>query len=120
MLHKLLVFPSVSLGTERVDGGAFAPVQQPELDAGPVSGPAHFAAQRIDLPDQMSLAGAANGGVAGHIAHCVQINGKNDGFQPQPGSGKGCLNACVACAYDGNVIGLHLIFCHVVHLCYVF
>ena len=40
------------------------------------------AAQGVDLPHQMPLGGAADGGVAGHIADKVQREGKDRGFLP--------------------------------------
>ena len=116
MLHELLVFAAVRLSTKRVNCGAFTTVEHPELNAGPVCRFAHFAAQGINLPDQMALAGAADGRVAGHIAHGIQIDGKDNGFQSQACGGQGGFDACMARADDRNVVGLHLIFCHVIHL----
>ena len=116
VLHELLILPAVCLRPERMDRRALAAVEHPELDAGAVRRSAHLAAQGIDLTDQMPLAGAADGGVAGHVAHCVQIDGKDNGFQSQTGGGKGGFNAGMARTNDRNVVGLHLIFCHMVHL----
>ena len=59
--------------------------------------------QRVQFPDQMALAGAADGGVAGHVAHGVQIDGKDDGLQPQAGGGQRRLDAGVSGADDGNI-----------------
>ena len=59
-LHDLLVPPPVRLGPEAVDGGALAPVEEPVLDAGLIGGPGHLAAQGVQLPDQVALAGAAD------------------------------------------------------------
>ena len=103
VLHDLLVFPAVGLGTEGPDGRPFAPVEQAVLDAGLVGGLAHLAAQRVQLPDEMALAGAADGGVAGHIAHRVQIYGEAQGAHPHPGSGQGSLDAGVAGTDDGDI-----------------
>ena len=103
MLHDLLVFPPVGLGTERVDGGAFAPVEQPVLDAGFVCRPRHLAAQSVQLPHQLSLSGSANGGIAGHIAHCVQIDGKTQGAAAQSCPGQRRFNASVTGADDCDV-----------------
>ena len=103
MLHVFLVAPPVRLGPKGVDRGALAPVQHPVLDAAMVRCQAHFASQGIQLPDQVALAGAADGGVAGHIAHGVQVDGEEDGVQSQPGGGQGSLNAGVARADDGHV-----------------
>ena len=104
MLHDLLVPPPVRLGPEAVDRGALAPVQEPVLDAGGVRRPGHLAPQGVQLPDQVALAGAADGRVAGHVAHRVQVDGKTDGLPPQPGRGQGCLDAGVAGADDRNII----------------
>ena len=67
----------------------------------------HFAAQGIQLPDQVALAGAADGGVAGHIAHGIQVDGKENGLEAQPGGGQGGLNAGVARSDDGHVAIFH-------------
>ena len=112
MLHVFLVFPAVGLCPEGVDGGAFALIQHPVLDAAVVCRHAHFAAQRIQLPDQMALAGAADGGIAGHIAHGVQIDGKEDGMQPQPGGGQRGLDARVTRTDDGHVTASSIVCCH--------
>ena len=96
VFHHLLVFPAVCLCPQGMDGRAFAPVQHPVLDAGFVGGHAHFPAQRVQLPHQMSLAGSTDGGVTGHIAHRVQIDGKQNRPQTQPGSGQRSLNPRVA------------------------
>ena len=71
MLHHILIKPPVCLGPEGVDSGALAFIQHPVLDAGFVRRKAHLAAQSVDLPDDVALACAADGGIAGHIAHGV-------------------------------------------------
>ena len=70
-LHAALVLPAVRLGPEGPDGGALALVQKAVLDAALVGGLRHFAPQGVQLPDQVALAGAADGGVAGHVAYGV-------------------------------------------------
>ena len=91
------------MGPQGVDRRALASVEHPVLDAGPVCSPAHLAAQGIQLPDQVALAGAADGRVAGHIAHSVQVDGENNGLQAHPGRCQGRFNACVTCTYDGYI-----------------
>ena len=71
VLHILLISAAVCLGPQGMNGGAFAPVQHPVLDACMVGSNAHLAAQSIDFPHQVALAGAADGGIAGHIAHGI-------------------------------------------------
>ena len=104
VLHDLLVLPPVGLGPQGPDGGALAPVQGAVLDAGPVRRPGHLAAQGVQLPDQMALSGAADGGIAGHVTHRVQVDSEAHRFQSQPGGGQGGLDARVPCPDDGDII----------------
>ena len=103
VLHHLLVLPAICLGPQGVDGRPLSPVEHPVLDAGGVRPTGHLAPQSVQLPHQMSLPGAADGGVAGHIADGVHIDGKADGVQSQPRGGQRGLNARVARADDGDV-----------------
>ena len=112
VLHVLLIFPAVGLCPQGVDSGAFALIQHPVLDAAVIRRHTHLAAQGVQLPHQMALAGAADGGVAGHIAHGVQIDGKEDGMQPQPGGGQRGLDARVTRTDDGHVTASSIVCCH--------
>ena len=103
VLHDLLIAAAVGLSAQGPDGGAFAPVEQAVLDAGLVGGPAHLAAQCVDLAHQLPLARAAHGGVAGHVAHRVQIDGEADGAQTHAGGGESGLNARVTRTDDSNI-----------------
>ena len=109
VLHILPVFYPVGLSPEGMDGGAFAPVQHPVLDTGMVSRRAHLAPQRVQLPHQVSLSGAADGGVAGHISHGVQIDGKENGVIAQPGGSKGGFDSRVSRPNHGNVTAARVI-----------
>ena len=103
-LHDLLIAPPVRLGPETVDRGALAPVEQAVLDAGRVGGPGHLAPQGVQLPDQVPLAGAADGRVAGHVAHRVQVDGEADGPAAQARRSKGGLDPRVASADYRDII----------------
>ena len=103
VLHDLLILPAVGLGPEGPDGGALTPVQKAVLDAGLVRGPGHLPAQGVQLPDQVALPRAADGGVAGHVAHRIQVDGEAQGFKAHPGGGQSGLDACVARPDDGNI-----------------
>ena len=105
VLHALLIGPPVRLGPQGTDGGALAQVQHPILDAAFIRRPAHFAAQGVQLPNQVALSGTSHGGVAGHIADGVQVDGEDDGVEPQPGGGQSGLDARVARADDGDIAG---------------
>ena len=112
LLHDLLIAPPVGLYAQGVDGGAFAAVEHPELNARSVRRLAHLAAEHIKLADEMPLARAADGGVARHVADAVEIHREAHGAQPEPRRGERGLDARVSGADDGNikfsgVVGLH-------------
>ena len=109
VLHILPVFYPIGLSAEGMDGGAFAPVEHPVLDAGMVSRRAHLAPQRVQLPHKVPLSGAADGGVAGHISHGVQIDGKENCVIAQPCGGKGGFDSRVSRPDHGNVTAARVI-----------
>ena len=95
MLHVLLVLAAITLGTKRMHSRAFALVQHPVLDAGRIRSHTHLATQSVQFPNQMALAGATDGGIAGHIAHRIQIDGKEDGLMTKPCTGQRRFDACM-------------------------
>ena len=103
VLHHLLVATAIRLGTQRPHRRPLAPVQKAVLDAGAVGRPRHFAAQRVQFAHQMPLACAADGGIAGHIAYGVQIDGEANGLQTQTRGSQSRLNTGVSGADDGNI-----------------
>ena len=103
VLHHGLILPPVGLRAQRVYGRPFAAVEHPVLDAGLIGRARHLAAERVELAHEMALARAADGGVAGHVADGVHIDGEADGVQSQPRGGQRGLNARVARADDGDV-----------------
>src|SRR5262249_15611181 len=64
-LHGPLVQLLVLLGTRTADGRTAASIQEAELDTAEVGEAPHDAAERIDLTDEMPLAEAADGRIAG-------------------------------------------------------
>ena len=116
VFHMLLIAPAVSLCPERVDSRAFAPIEHPILDAAGVGGLSHFTAQSIQLSNQMTLAGAADGGIAWHIAHRVEIDGEYDGTETQSRGGETGLDAGMTGADHSDIIGS----CGVSHWCHSF
>jgi hypothetical protein len=59
----------VALGAVGADGGAFAAVEDAELDAGAIGVEGHFAAEGIEFEDHVGFGDAADGGIAGHARH---------------------------------------------------
>jgi len=69
-------------------GGPFAAVEHAKLNTSAIGASRHFTAERVKLAHEMPLAGPADVGVARHIAHCVKVYGKADGFHSEPRGGK--------------------------------
>ena len=103
VLHHGLILPPVGLRAQRVHGRPFAAVEHPVLNAGLIGRARHLPAERIELAHEVALARTADGGVAGHVADGIHIDGKADGVQPQPGGGQRGLNARVPRADNGDV-----------------
>ena len=98
-----MVALAVALQPQAVHRGALAEIERPALQHGGVGRLGHLTAEGIQLPDKVTLGGAADAGVAGHIADGIQRDGKDDGTAAQPCGGKGGLDAGVACADDGDI-----------------
>ena len=110
MFHVFVVALAVGLHPQGMDRRAFAQIEHPALEKGGVGGHGHDAPQSVDLPHQMTLGGATDGGVTGQVGHPVQGKGKQGGFGSQLGGGMGCLDAGMACA-DHH----HFIIAQMVH-----
>ena len=104
LLHMLLIAAAVGLRAQGVHGRALAPVEHPILDAAGVGGLAHFAAKGVQLADKMPLARSADGGVAGHVAHGVEIDREQNGAQTQSSGNQRGLNARVPRADHGDIV----------------
>ena len=74
--HVGAVEESIRLHSLGVNGRTLAQIQRPRLERDLIGGIAHLAAQCIDFVDQMTLARAANGRIAGHIAYRIQRQGE--------------------------------------------
>ena len=103
-LHALLVFALIGLRAQGMHSRAFAAVEHAALQGGIVDGAAHFAAQCVHLAHQMSLARAADGGIAGHQGYRIQIEGKQQRFAAHARAGKRSLAARVARADYDDII----------------
>ena len=103
MLHDLLVMSPVRLCAQRMNRRPLAEVQHPILDAGPVRGLSHLAAQRVQFPDQMALPGSADGGVARHVPHAVQVHREADRLHPESGRGQRSLDPGMSRSDHGDI-----------------
>ena len=76
VLHIQRIAALVGLGPQGMDRRPLALVQQPDLDMGVVDSPRHLAAQRIDLPHQVTLAWPSHTRITGHLGHKIQVHGQ--------------------------------------------
>ena len=104
VLHVFVVAAAVGLHPQCVHGRALALVQHPALQIGGVCRQTHHTAQRVHLPHQRALGGAANAGIAGHIADGVQTHGKDGRFCAQHSSCVGGFDARMTGANDDDII----------------
>jgi hypothetical protein len=105
-LHGGAVQPAIGLSAGTLDGGSLGAVKQSELDAGGVGHPAHQAIQGIDLPHQVPLAEAANGGIARHLANGCELVGDEGGARADAGGSRCRLAAGMAAADNDDVKAL--------------
>ena len=90
--------------TERLDGWAFALVEQAHLDERAIGDATNDTAKGIDFTHQMPFGRPANRRVAREMADFVEVNGKKDGTGAHAGRRSRCFAAGMASTDDGNVI----------------
>ena len=112
VLHHFLIPPPVGLRAQRVHRRPLAAVEHTVLYAGFVRRARHLAAQSVQLADEMPLAGAADGGVAGHVADAVHVHREAHRIEAEPRSGESGLDTRVPRTYNGDIAFSCLIFYH--------
>ncbi len=75
-LHRAPIAGAIALGARRAHRRSARSVERLELDRGVVGVASHLAAERVDLADQVTLRGAADGRVARHLADRVEVHGE--------------------------------------------
>ncbi|KAG1245518.1 hypothetical protein G6F65_021188 [Rhizopus arrhizus] len=94
---------AVGLAAGGAHGRALGGVERAPLDAGPVGGMRHRAAQGVNLLDQVALADAADGRVAAHRPHRFDVVGQQQGAHAGTGCGQRGFGAGVATADDDDL-----------------
>ena len=102
-LDRFAIELAIRLGPGTANRRPLGPVEHPELDAAAIRRPAHDAIERIDFPDEMALAEAADGRVAGHLANGRKLVGDERGLGPEPRRRRGRLGPGVTAANDDDV-----------------
>ena len=94
------------LDSQRLNGGAFAGIQDPGMNGGVIGQAGHQATQRLQLKDHLALAGAAHGRIAGHSADGGRVTDEQR-HRTELGGGPGGLNTGVAAAdHNGGPAGM--------------
>ena len=99
-LHVVPVGDPVVLGSQGLHGRTLAGIQHLDLHGRRVRGLAHLPAEGVDLPHQLALSQAADGGVAGHLPDFRRIEGYEGGIHPHPGRRQRGFATGVASAYN--------------------
>src|SRR5690606_9876685 len=102
--HGRFVEHPVCLRTGGANRRTLAAVEHAELDAPAVGCPGHGAAQRIDLLDQVALADAADGRVAGHLTESLDVVGKQQSTHAHASRSQCGFCAAVTAADHNDVI----------------
>ena len=105
LFHLQAVEALVGLGAGDLDRRPLAGVQHANLDEGAVDDAPHRAAKGVDLADDVALGGPADGGVARHQRHRVQVHRHEEGAASHARGAQRGLAAGVPRADDGDVVG---------------
>jgi hypothetical protein len=73
------------------------------MNASRIGSPTHQSIKRIYLAHQMTLADAANGRVAGHLANCVEPMGQQQRLRAHPSCRRCCLASGMPAADHHNI-----------------
>src|SRR5690606_17071842 len=99
-LRQRAVASLVDLHPRRVDRWPLAEVEHPTMDRAGVRRPAHVAAERMDLVDQVALGHAADARVARGLADRVEPAGHDRDRHAHPRRRERCLEPGMARAND--------------------
>ena len=109
LLHRSGVEPPIGLRPRAPDRRSLAPIENAKLDAALVGDPAHQSVEGIDLADEMALAQAADGGIAGHGADGVEAMGDERSLRAHARRrGRGLAAGMPAADHDDIVTCVHM------------
>jgi hypothetical protein len=102
--HRGLVEDAIRLRSGGAHGRPLAAVEDAEMDAGTIGRARHQTTQGVDLLDQMTLADAADGRIAAHLADGLDIVRQQQGAGAEARRRKRGLGTGMAAADDDHVI----------------
>jgi len=106
-LHGLTIAGAIDLRPGATHSGSLGAVEQSKLNGALVGQSAHDAIQRVDFPNQMTLAQAPDRGITGHDTDRRRILGQK---RRPHAHARGCgsrLAACMTPANDDDIKTLH-------------
>ena len=74
MFHPKLISLLIALRPRRLDSRTFRFVEEAKLDSRDIGVDRHLTAERIDFTNDLTFGLAANGWVATHLGHRIQIS----------------------------------------------
>ena len=104
LTHVIAIQIHVRLCARTPDGRTFGTVENSELQTGRVDCRAHFAAESVDLFDEVPLGSAANRRIAGHLTDAVQTHRKQTCLAAHARTCQSSLNSGVTTTDDDNFI----------------
>jgi hypothetical protein len=107
VFHRRAVAGAVALRAGRAHGRTARGVQRLELDRRAIRDGAHGAAERVDLANEVSLRGAADGGIARHLPDRVEVQREQQRAAAEPRRRERRLASRVARTHDEDVEGQH-------------
>ena len=96
-------FYTIRLNAFGMHRRAFAQIERAALHRHAVGGSAHFAAERVDLKDEVPLSGTADRWIAGHISDGIEVDREQRRIEAETRTGKRRLDARVSRADDTDV-----------------
>jgi len=96
----------VTLRPRRLDARSLRPVQHPELNPGGVGVNPHRTAERVNLPDDMTLCQPADRGVARHLPNGIQVLAEQEGLGSKTSRRQSRFNAGVSGADHDHTVFL--------------
>jgi hypothetical protein len=104
MLHFELIGFFVSLSTRAVHGSTLAGVEHAKVDARMINDAPHFAAERVNFANDLSLGDATDRRITAHLSDGIAVHREQRSAGAHASSRKSRFNAGVTSANHDNVV----------------
>ena len=103
VLHYILIFLAIRLNSLGMHRRALAEIERAGLECDQVCRASHLTAERVDLVDEMTLARAADRGIAGHIRDRFKRHREEHRVRTRSRRRESRLDSRVSCTYYDNI-----------------